>query len=100
MGGYLPPLAPRALEAARAYARIAPDAPHALHMPSHTFTRLGYWDESIDSFDTMGLKEGLLRGIYSYGFEKPSAIQQKGIKPITMGRNVETSVHLALPVSL
>ena len=45
----VPPLAPRALEAARAYARIAPDAPHALHMPSHTFTRLGYWDESIES---------------------------------------------------
>jgi tetratricopeptide (TPR) repeat protein len=44
-----PPLAPRALDAARAYAKIAPDAPHALHMPSHTFTRLGYWDESIDS---------------------------------------------------
>jgi len=38
-----------ALEAARAYAKIAPDAPHALHMPSHTFTRLGYWDESIES---------------------------------------------------
>jgi tetratricopeptide (TPR) repeat protein len=44
-----PPLAPRALDAARAYAKIAPDAPHALHMPSHTFTRLGYWDESIES---------------------------------------------------
>jgi hypothetical protein len=43
----VPPLAPRALQAARAYAKIAPDAPHALHMPSHTFTRLGYWDESI-----------------------------------------------------
>ena len=45
----VPPLAPRALEAARAYAKIAPDAPHALHMPSHTFTRLGFWDESIES---------------------------------------------------
>jgi len=44
-----PPLAERALEAARAYARIAPDAPHALHMPSHIFTRRGYWDESISS---------------------------------------------------
>jgi hypothetical protein len=37
------------LVAARHYAEIAPDAPHALHMPSHTFTRLGYWQESIDS---------------------------------------------------
>ncbi|MBC7791411.1 MAG: tetratricopeptide repeat protein [Anaerolineae bacterium] len=42
-----PPLAQYALEAARQYAAIAPAAPHALHMPSHTFTRLGYWDESI-----------------------------------------------------
>jgi hypothetical protein len=44
-----PALAGRALIAARGYAQIAPDAPHALHMPSHTFTRLGYWQESIDS---------------------------------------------------
>jgi len=45
----VPALAPRALVAARRYAEIAPDAPHALHMPSHTFTRTGYWQESIDS---------------------------------------------------
>ncbi len=44
-----PPLAPRALDAARRYAKIAPSAPHALHMPSHTFTRLGYWKDSIDT---------------------------------------------------
>ena len=44
-----PPLADRALEAARRYARIAPDSPHAHHMPSHTFTRVGYWQESIDA---------------------------------------------------
>ncbi len=43
------PLADRALDAAWCYAKIAPSAPHALHMPSHTFTRLGYWQESIDS---------------------------------------------------
>jgi hypothetical protein len=42
-----PPLAARALAAARRYAAIAPAAPHALHMPSHTFTRLGYWEDSI-----------------------------------------------------
>ena len=42
-------LAPRGLAAARAYARIAPSAPHALHMPSHIFTRLGLWDDSIAS---------------------------------------------------
>jgi hypothetical protein len=45
----VPALAERALLAAQRYAQIAPDAPHALHMPSHTFTRLGLWQESIDS---------------------------------------------------
>ena len=44
-----PPLAPRALNAARRYAKIAPDSPHALHMPSHIFTLLGFWQESIAS---------------------------------------------------
>jgi hypothetical protein len=42
-----PALAKRALPAAQAYAEIAPWVPHALHMPSHIFTRLGMWDESI-----------------------------------------------------
>jgi len=45
----VPALAGRGLVAARRYSEIAPDAPHALHMPSHTFTRTGYWQESIDS---------------------------------------------------
>ena len=45
----VPALAPQAIEAARKYGKIAPAAPHALHMPSHTFTRLGYWQESIDT---------------------------------------------------
>jgi tetratricopeptide (TPR) repeat protein len=44
-----PPIADRGLSAARRYASIAPAAPHALHMPSHIFTRRGYWQESIDS---------------------------------------------------
>ncbi|MGH9689129.1 MAG: hypothetical protein ACRD5K_18820 [Candidatus Acidiferrales bacterium] len=44
-----PQLAPEALAAARNYAKIAPDSAHALHMPSHIFTRLGYWQDSIDS---------------------------------------------------
>jgi hypothetical protein len=42
-----PAIAEKGLPAAKAYAAIAPDAPHALHMPSHTFTRVGYWKESI-----------------------------------------------------
>jgi tetratricopeptide (TPR) repeat protein len=45
----VPGLAQRALVAARRYSEIAPDAPHALHMPSHTFTRTGHWQESIES---------------------------------------------------
>jgi tetratricopeptide (TPR) repeat protein len=44
-----PRLADRGAKAAFAYADIAPAAPHALHMPSHIFTRLGYWDESIET---------------------------------------------------
>jgi translation initiation factor 4A len=41
----------------------------------------------VDSFDDLDLQEGLLRGIYSYGFEKPSAIQQRGIRPVLDGRD-------------
>jgi hypothetical protein len=44
-----PPLADRALPAARSYASLAPAIPHALHMPSHTFTRVGSWKESIET---------------------------------------------------
>jgi tetratricopeptide (TPR) repeat protein len=44
-----PQLAQLALPAARSYAKIAPSSPHALHMPSHIFTRLGLWQESIQS---------------------------------------------------
>jgi len=44
-----PSIADKGIEAARRYAKIAPDAPHALHMPSHIFTRVGYWKDSIGS---------------------------------------------------
>src|ERR1044072_8966283 len=44
-----PALAEKGLEAARLYAKIAPGASHAQHMPSHILTRVGYWQESIDS---------------------------------------------------
>ena len=40
------------------------------------------------TFDEMGLQEGLLRGIYAYGYEKPSAIQQRAIVPCCSGRDV------------
>jgi ATP-dependent RNA helicase len=43
--------------------------------------------EVISSFDQMGIREDLLRGIYAYGFEKPSAIQQRAVMPIITGRD-------------
>ena len=44
-----PPIAQQGLEAARRYSKIAPDAAHAQHMPSHIFTRVGYWRDSVES---------------------------------------------------
>ena len=46
------------------------------------------WEESVETFDELNLKPELLRGIYGYGFEKPSAIQQKAILPIIKGLDV------------
>jgi len=43
------------------------------------------YDETVDSFDTMSLKPELLRGVYAYGFERPSAIQQRAIMPVIKG---------------
>jgi translation initiation factor 4A len=45
------------------------------------------WTEVCESFDAMNLREDLLRGIYGYGYEKPSAIQQRAIMPIVQGRD-------------
>jgi ATP-dependent RNA helicase len=44
--------------------------------------------EVVKSFDDLGLREELLRGIYAYGFNKPSAVQQRAILPIMKGRDV------------
>merc|ERR1719403_702653 len=46
------------------------------------------WDEVCENFDDMNLKEELLRGIYAYGFEKPSAIQSRAIVPCIKGMDV------------
>ncbi|KAJ1964269.1 translation initiation factor eIF4A [Dipsacomyces acuminosporus] len=46
------------------------------------------YDEVVSSFDDMNLDENLLRGIYAYGFERPSAIQQRAIVPVLKGRDV------------
>jgi translation initiation factor 4A len=46
------------------------------------------WDDICENFDDMLLREELLRGIYAYGFEKPSAIQQRAIVPCIKGHDV------------
>ncbi|KAK4686328.1 translation initiation factor 4A, partial [Tremellales sp. Uapishka_1] len=46
------------------------------------------WSSVVDNFDNMELKPDLLRGIYAYGFERPSAIQQRAIMPVITGRDV------------
>lgn len=44
--------------------------------------------ETVTSFDDLSLKEDLLKGVYAYGFDKPSAVQSKAILPIVKGRDV------------
>ena len=61
-----PSTAELGLKAARAYAKIAPDSPHALHMPSHIFTRLGLWDDSIAS-NTASAKSGIAQAQRLHG---------------------------------
>ncbi|KAK9768085.1 translation initiation factor eIF4A, partial [Basidiobolus ranarum] len=46
------------------------------------------WDEVVDNFDNMNLRDELLRGIYAYGFERPSAIQQRAILPVIKKHDV------------
>ncbi|KAI9010311.1 ATP-dependent RNA helicase eIF4A [Phycomyces nitens] len=46
------------------------------------------WDEIVDNFDNMNLKTDLLRGVYAYGFERPSTIQQRAIMPVVKGHDV------------
>jgi translation initiation factor 4A len=50
------------------------------------------WEGTVENFDDMGLKEGVLRGIYGYGFVKPSPIQQKGILPVIQGKDTIAQV--------
>merc|ERR1711868_243020 len=51
----------------------------------------------VPTFDSMGIREDLLRGIYAYGFEKPSAIQQRAIKQIIKGRDVIAQALILCP---
>jgi len=75
----VPALAPRALPYARKYANLAPDAPHALHMPAHTFTRVGSWQESIDtnirSHDVSMAKHDVGEGLHAWDYEMYAYLQ-------------------------
>jgi translation initiation factor 4A len=53
------------------------------------------WTEKIDSFDELKLNELLLRGIYGYGFSKPSPIQQRGILPLLLKRDTIAQVKIS-----
>jgi tetratricopeptide (TPR) repeat protein len=71
-----PMLADRALEVCDTYGGIAPDVPHALHMPTHIFTRRGYWDKSIEfnqrsaeAARKLGLNAGALNGHYPHALD-------------------------------
>jgi len=64
-----PPLAAHGREAAQRYAGIAPDAPHALHMPSHVFTRLGLWQESIVSNQASADADGATSFYFQHAYD-------------------------------
>jgi tetratricopeptide (TPR) repeat protein len=97
----VPALAEKALPAARAYAGIAPSVPHALHMPSHTFTRVGLWRESVatnirsaaEAEKTGGLGEALHAldyQIYAY-LQMAQDAQAKAVLDHAMTANAGTA---------
>lgn len=75
----VPALAPKALPYARKYANLAPDAPHALHMPAHTFTRVGSWQESIDtnirSHDVAMSRHDVGEALHAWDYEMYAFLQ-------------------------
>jgi tetratricopeptide (TPR) repeat protein len=89
-----PELAALALEAARVYAGIAPDSAHALHMPSHIFTRLGLWDESIASnLDSAASARKLaaLRTPGTFAFDELHALDYLEYAYLQTGREAEAA---------
>jgi hypothetical protein len=108
-------LAPRGLAAARAYSKIAPSAPHALHMPSHIFTRLGLWEDSIasnlaageaarqqgDTGEELHAMDYLVYAYLQSGHDKEAAtvVQQlRGISKINNGDFKVQYASTAIPV--
>jgi tetratricopeptide (TPR) repeat protein len=87
-----PPLAARGLDAARRYAKIAQDSPHALHMPSHIFTRLGLWEDSISS--NLASAEAAHRDLQrtmpgAFSFEELHAMDYLAYAYLQSGRDTE-----------
>ena len=68
--------------------RLVSTPPPCLHPTALLPCIQSNWDQVVENFDDMNLREELLRGIYAYGFEKPSAIQQRAIMPVLKGRDV------------
>ncbi|MDO8680964.1 MAG: hypothetical protein Q7R30_20800 [Acidobacteriota bacterium] len=86
----VPALAAKALPAARAYADIAPSVPHALHMPSHTFTRVGAWKESVAT-NIKSAAEAEKTGGYSEGMH---AMDYETYAYLQMGMDKEAKAVL------
>jgi tetratricopeptide (TPR) repeat protein len=108
-------LAPKGLRAARAYSEVAPSAPHALHMPSHIFTRLGLWDDSIasnlaskeaahqqgDTADELHAMDYLVYAYLQAGRDKDAAqvIQQLNDMPkVNQGNFISAYASTAMPI--
>ncbi len=79
-----PAIAKHGLNAARRYASIAPDSPHALHMPSHIFSRVGQWQDSIDTNAKARAVSKLDRDVYH-------ALDYMVYAALPLGRDAEVS---------
>ena len=87
-----PTLADRGLDAARRYSKIAQDSPHALHMPSHIFTRLGFWEDSISSnlASAAAARKDLQRTMPgAFSFDELHAMDYLAYAYLQTGRDVE-----------
>ena len=80
-----PAIADRGVDAARRYAQVAPGHPHALHMPSHIFTRLGTWQDSIDT----NLRSAAAAKVEGNGQEQAHAMDYLVHAYLQMGRDAE-----------
>jgi len=89
-----PVLAPKALPTARRYAKIAPASSHAQHMPSHIFTRLGLWEESIESnINSANSAQCYVEsaGIEGYWFQEVHAIDYLVYAYLQQGDNTKAN---------